>query len=78
MRFVLASLILVVAAVTVLPATGVMASDIAIETMHSPAFTSPEREKDLPWPIFLAGSIIVPLAVLFVFSFAVKRGSGGH
>jgi len=37
-----------------------------------------EEHEDLPWPIFLAGSIAVPLAVLIGWSFAAKRASRGH
>jgi hypothetical protein len=34
-------------------------------------------DKDLPWYIFLAGSFIVPLAVLDIGAYVRRRG-GGH
>jgi hypothetical protein len=35
-------------------------------------------DKDIPWQILLPGAFIIPIAVLFGFSFFVRRRGGGH
>lgn len=43
-----------------------------------PLQESEADNKDLPWYVFLAGAFVVPVGVLFVGSFVIRRGPGGH